>query len=70
MVIYGNLTMTINIVIFVVMEMKVIRRGVTYWITGLGLVRFIKDESKGRCSVLFQGAPIKVDRYELKAKAA
>ena len=49
--------------------MKVIRRGVTYYITGLGLVRFIKDESKGRCSVLFQGAKISVDRYELRKAA-
>ena len=47
-----------------------IARGYTYYITGLGLVRFIKDESKGRCHVIFQGAKVIVDRYELKAKAA
>lgn len=65
-----KLTLTYYITIFVVMEMKVIRRGVTYYITGLGLVRFIKDESKGKCMVIFQGAKISVDRYELKSKAA
>lgn len=47
----------------------VIERGATYYITGLGWVRFIKDESKGRCSVIFQGAPLVVDRYELKKAA-
>ncbi len=51
------------------MKRTVIERGTTYYITGLGLVRFIKDEPKGRCSVIFQGAPIKVDRHELKKAA-
>ncbi len=47
-----------------------IARGYTYYITGLGMVRFIKDETKGKCMVIFQGAKISVDRYELKGKAA
>lgn len=47
----------------------VIVRGGTYYITGLGWVRFIKDESNGQCSVIFQGAPLVVDRYELKNAA-
>jgi hypothetical protein len=52
------------------MEKTVMIKGATYYIAGLGLVRFIKDESKGRCHVIFQGAKVIVDRYELKAKAA
>ena len=52
------------------MTKTVIKRGVTYHIIGLGLVRFIEDESKGRCHVIFQGAKVIVDRYELKSKAA
>ena len=47
----------------------VIVQGAKYYIEGLGWVRFIKDESKGQCCVLFQGVPIKVDRYELKTAA-
>ncbi len=43
--------------------------GATYYITGLGLVRFLKDGSKGKCYVLFQGAKISVDRYELRKAA-
>ena len=51
------------------MKRTVIERGYTYYITGLGLVRFIKDEPKGKCHVIFQGAPLVVDRYELKIAA-
>lgn len=44
-------------------------KGVTYYIAGLGWVRFIKDEPKGQCHVLFNGIPLHVDRYELKKAA-
>jgi len=51
------------------MKRTVIINGSTYYIEGLGLVRFIRDEPKGRCYVIFQGAPIEVDRHELKSAA-
>ena len=55
--------------IYSYMIKTVIVRGATYYIEGLGWVRFIKDESKGQCRVLFNGIPIHVNRYELKKAA-
>jgi hypothetical protein len=54
---------------FIVMKAIMIINGALYHIQGLGQVRFIRDESKGKCTVIFQGAPIEVDRYELKLAA-
>ena len=51
------------------MAKTVIVQGAKYYIEGLGWVRFIKDESKGQCRVLFNGIPIHVNRYELRLAA-
>ena len=46
----------------------VIKLGVVYYINGIGYVRLISLEMKGKCSVNFQGKKVKdIERHELKA---
>ena len=53
---------------FVVMINTVIKLGVVYYVNGLGYVRLISLEVKGKCSVNFQGKRVKdIERHELKA---
>ena len=52
------------------MEMKVTRRGLIYYVYGIGFVRLISFEMKGTVTVNFQGKKVKdIERHELKAVA-
>jgi len=52
------------------MKNQVIKRGLIYYVNGIGFVRLISFEMKGTCVVNFQGLKVKdIERHELKAVA-